>query len=229
LGAFKVTVAGAFVLVTLLAGPATADPPAGEQEPASPVSVTAFYPVGALAAGVEGQALILCHPTERRVLADCTVTSESPRDQGFGAAALAIAAAAPPAPVFNMTETGQSLPFQFSFKAHPTSVLPDLLHPSMRGAPNWISRPSGDQISATYPRGALVKGVSGRVVMKCVVDAGGGMTNCGVESEDPAGLGFGDGALKLARRFKLSTFTDDGWPTVGANISIPIRWVAPPP
>ncbi|WP_366466106.1 TonB family protein [Brevundimonas sp.] len=53
------------------------------------------YPAIAMANGVyEGRATLQCMVTIRGRLADCVVVDESPREQGFGAAAVAAAASA---------------------------------------------------------------------------------------------------------------------------------------
>jgi protein TonB len=47
-----------------------------------------FYPPGALAEGIEGQALIHCTVTAAGTLTGCAVVSETPKGKGFGQAAL---------------------------------------------------------------------------------------------------------------------------------------------
>lgn len=54
--------------------------------------LAAFYPKAAAASRTSGQAVISCAVTAEGTLANCTVVSETPVDQGFGAAAVAMAA-----------------------------------------------------------------------------------------------------------------------------------------
>ncbi|MBC6982719.1 TonB family protein [Caulobacter sp. 17J80-11] len=103
-------------------------------------------------------------------------------------------------------------------------IKPAVAPPPVIANPKWISKPTSDQMARWYPLGAIEKEVSGRVVMKCRVTATGSVGNCAVTSEDPAGYGFGDAAIKLSRYFKMSPRTVDGQPVEGAEVSIPLRF-----
>jgi protein TonB len=70
--------------------------------------------------------------------------------------------------------------------------------------PDWISRPTGLQMTRYYPETAMENGVSGKVVLTCGVTASGGVAGCQVMSETPAGQGFAAAALKLATFFRMS-------------------------
>ncbi len=65
-----------------------------------------------------------------------------------------------------------------------------------------------------YPARAADNGVEGVVVLACQVGDDGAMTRCVVESEDPAGYGFGSATarvfLKYAR-MKVGEFTPGDW------------------
>lgn len=56
------------------------------------------------------------------------------------------------------------------------------------------------------------------------MQAGGGVSDCKVAREDPAGQGVGLAAMGLIPHFKLTTWTIEGLPTVGATINIPLRY-----
>jgi TonB family protein len=56
--------------------------------------------------------------------------------------------------------------------------------------------------NAAYPELALRKNESGRVLLRCAIDASGGLTSCAVTDEAPRNEGFGAAALALARFFK---------------------------
>lgn len=93
--------------------------------------------------------------------------------------------------------------------------------------PNWLSRPTGDELADAYPQRALLADKSGVVSLACTVLATGALADCSVAEETPAGWGFGKAALGLTRRFHLSPRLEDGSPVGGAMIRIPIRFALP--
>jgi protein TonB len=94
--------------------------------------------------------------------------------------------------------------------------------PTLIQNPDWVSRPTALQMTRNYPEIAMENGVSGRVVLNCGVTASGGVANCQVLSETPAGQGFAAAALKLAGFFKLSPRTENGKAIDGALVRIPL-------
>ena len=89
--------------------------------------------------------------------------------------------------------------------------------------------PSAEDFQATFPK--TENGVNHvRVVLGCTVEASGALGACAVAQEDPPGQGYGAGALALASKFRLSPWSTDGAPTIGAHIKLPIRYeLAPAP
>ncbi|MDB5422618.1 MAG: putative TonB protein, partial [Phenylobacterium sp.] len=63
-----------------------------------------------------------------------------------------------------------------------------------------------------------------QVMLACVVQQGGGVSDCTVQREQPAGIGVGQAALALATHFRLTTWTAEGLPTVGGTVKIPLRY-----
>ena len=98
------------------------------------------------------------------------------------------------------------------------------LRPSVVTTPEWIRRPSPDQIGSVYPERAMRMGVSGRAVMTCDVTALGAMEACRVVQETAADFGFGAAELKLARYFFMRPVTRDGQPVGGAVVTIPVSF-----
>src|SRR5262245_9193093 len=87
----------------------------------------------------------------------------------------------------------------------------------------WLQRPSGQDFNRYYPPRAMEREQEGRVVLDCLVDAG-GRISCSVISEDPTGWGFGDAAVRISRNFRAAAQTSDGRPTSGGRTRVPITF-----
>ena len=80
--------------------------------------------------------------------------------------------------------------------------------------------PNGDELAEYYPDVAQRESKTGTSTIKCVVTPRGSLTNCQVLSESPAGYGFGQASVRMARVFKIKPATRDGKPVEG-TITLP--------
>jgi TonB family protein len=91
--------------------------------------------------------------------------------------------------------------------------------------PDWLKKPSFNDILLVWPQIAASKGIGGQGVIKCQVNKQGLLEACTVVSETPPGRGFGDAALKLAPTFLMKLATRNGQPVV-SSITIPVNFEA---
>jgi TonB family protein len=176
------------------------------------------YPAHAAEAGISGAVKMKCAATSAGLLSDCAVVQESPSGEGFGAAALSLAAGMALKPVDGdgRSVAGRNLIVPVRFE-------PALLHPgAIVGNPDWLRRPTQGEMIQFFP--ANSGGVMGATTIVCVVSTRGLLEKCAIRSEEPVGHGFGAAALAMSPIFMMRPMTVDGLPVGGASVSIPIRF-----
>ena len=89
--------------------------------------------------------------------------------------------------------------------------------------PDWLKKPTAEDIIGVWPPGALQHGVQGRATIDCRVNLQGLAEDCRVDSETPAGQGFGVAAISLAPQFQFRPATRDGVP-FASRVSVPINF-----
>lgn len=89
-----------------------------------------------------------------------------------------------------------------------TQAPPPPPRPPVITAVQWSRRP--EMQAGDYPVQALQLGLSGRVVVRCTARSDGAPVNCRVASEDPVGYGFGEAAVRIVERGRLTPLTIDG-------------------
>lgn len=186
-------------------------------EAPSVADVAAAFPARAKAANISGMAQLSCSIGHDNRPRDCTVLKET-GNYGFGSAARKLAAKLK---VDRDGLYGQVVFIPFTFDAAVLSGSATVTKAT------WANQPALEDFQATFPMSA--NGVNHvRVVLGCTVASDGELNGCAVNSEDPAGQGYGAGALALAPKFRLEPWGPDGQPMVGAHINLPIRYELTP-
>lgn len=189
--------------------------------------VAAAYPEEAKAKKVGGRVTLNCAFKADGRLSGCETVSEEPERLGFAKAAkiLSDRFVAPAVLPDGSKLAGLLTQIPFTFGV-------EMLDPERRlvGKPIWAAMPPPADFNGGYPDAAKRAGVAtGRAVLLCDIAAGGRLSGCSTQSEEPAGLGFGDAALALSGGFLLRPWTVEGLPVVGGKVKVPIRYNAPAP
>jgi hypothetical protein len=91
----------------------------------------------------------------------------------------------------------------------------------------WLALPTAAEFQAAFPK--TESGANRvRIVLLCDVAAGGALAGCAVESEEPAGQGYGAAALALTPKIRVGLLSAGGVPLVGAKIRVPVRYEITP-
>lgn len=176
--------------------------------------VAAAYPEKATG---EGLVMFDCVVAKDGGLERCAMMKEEPKGKGFARSARALTGKfrALSTEIGGQTIVGMHVLLTVRFDppgAPPTGIFRD---------PEWIGVPDGTAVP--YPEAARAAGVKkGRGVVDCLLDSTGRLTDCRLVSEEPAGLGFGDAALKMAPAFRVNPWTAEGRPVDGQRIKLPV-------
>jgi TonB family protein len=212
--------------------------------------IARVYPEMAQRLALNGRAVLSCAVAPNATLEDCRVIEETPPGQGFGDAAMKLATRfrlktwdrstggrvrGARTPSLGEPAARIVLPIAFRMNTpaeQPAAASGAALPPASPGAspttphPNWVRKPTGQDIADVYPARAQRDGVSGRAVMTCTLDQRGRLHDCGIVDETPPGYGFGSAELKLAGKFRAPI--TPGMETGGAKVSIPVTFAMTP-
>lgn len=189
--------------------------------------VAAAYPERARERKVGGQATMRCEFKADGRLDDCSVLGETPRGLGFGWAARTLVPKFQGPDSFGGGESAKGAVVQVPI-AFPVEMLSG--GEPVVGKPRWIAAPTAEVMQAAIPASAIAAGVTtARVVMGCQIKPDGALDECVVRSEDPVGHGFGAATLGISPAFRVSIWTNEGLPTIGARAIVPICYEILPP
>ena len=180
--------------------------------------LAAVFPEKAKAEGVGGGVELVCTVARSGSLNDCQPMAETPRNYGFAAAARKVSGKLRPAGVAPGTEVRVPVTFAAELGRG---------QPSTAKTPSWTALPSVQEMQAAVPK---TEGGPNdvRVTLVCDVQAGGALSGCVVDREEPAGQGFGQAILALAPKFRTALMSAEGMPTVGAKVRVPVRFALKP-
>jgi len=171
--------------------------------------------------------VLSCTHNEHLAVRGCVLVSEAPAGQGFGAAALAMAAKSADNPQLNYPDepAKPAKQVELHFTLHPPQVAPDITRMAhVIGKAAIVSSPSGAQIQAAYPERALSNQVEGVGQIDCIVLINGKLSRCQIASENPTGFGFGQAALDLAGDFVMKPRAFDGEAVDGAEVRVGVTF-----
>lgn len=171
----------------------------------------AAWPIGASDATFEGEAGMECAVDGQGRLAGCKVLYEEPGGQGFGAAALKLA------PLFQMKASGQGAATPATIRIPVSFFSPSFV------PPDWLAKPTPEDMMIVWPTEALRKRQGGSAVIRCSVGVQGLLLDCKVMEEEPAGAGFGAAAIALTPQFVMRPGRFNGKPVV-SEVRISMRF-----
>lgn len=86
-----------------------------------------------------------------------------------------------------------------------------------------LRQPTEAEMRAVYPPRALGQNIPGRATMSCTATVEGVLSDCMTQSESPPGQRFGQAAVALESRYRVTPRTIDGQP-VESSVTLNLSW-----
>ena len=93
--------------------------------------------------------------------------------------------------------------------------------------PAEVNPPTNDDLEREYPPLAMLMNMGGTAVISCKATTEGRLDDCHLDSEEPAGLGFGAATVRASAYFTVKPARRGGTP-VAAMVTIPLKWQMDP-
>lgn len=114
--------------------------------------------------------------------------------------------------------------------AHAMNVLASAEAPPAPPAiahPVWLSQPTAADIAKAATPAMASQRQAARAVTECRVDETGRLQSCAVLAEYPRYSGVGEAALKLMSAYRMTPAGEDGAPTAGGVVAVPVDFSVP--
>jgi TonB family protein len=186
--------------------------------------VAAAFPKSAIGKVPSAHVVLRCAFHEDGALKDCNAVSVEPEDHGFADAANRLSngfKAYVNPKTDKLANLRVDIPFDFRDPSRPSP-------PTEVYDPVWLRSVNPAYVGKLFPAAAAQAGLkTGAATIDCSVQHDGTLKDCSVESENPAGMGFGDAALQVASVMAMNPWTAQGDPVDGARIRLPVRLELP--
>lgn len=107
-----------------------------------------------------------------------------------------------------------------------TNAVPERPAVMGRYKPDWLEKPTAEDMEWAYPAHAERREIEGKAVIKCRVGHDGRLGDCEVLSETPRGEDFGVAAIALSQKFRMLP-PPEGYAAKTPEVTIPIVFRMP--